>query len=485
MSSPEIEHNNNIEVKPERISRNTFWIFLGQISTVSISFVTIFVLTRYLGPEKFGYYSIAFVLSGILMPLSDLGINLHFNRTVSAEPKLLKEEFRKTFSLRIVLGIIIWVILIITGYILRYSNQQIILIALAGTSMLTMSLGQTIVMALRSLQRMKYESLSTVYGMSAKLIGIVGMIFAKTGIVAIMLAHITGSLIFLITPILFLIKLIGKFKFRIDYSGVKERLKASLPFGLTAIFVALYFRVDAVILSKLKSATEVGIYSGAHNIILASMVLAAPLTISVFPVLAKTIKESRENANKIINQSFLFLAMTGVPLGVALFLISEQLVLLAYGEKFLSTAPVLAILGGAIPLLFLTHLMGNSLGAVGYQKWYSAVVGAGLLLNIILNLILIPKFGERGAALSKLTTEIIGFFVMFYLARKIFEISVLPHIFKICVFTCISTAVFILTFNHIGSFASIILFGIVYGGLLFAFKIVSIRALRNLVKSSV
>jgi len=483
MSSEKVEHNNeSINIKPERISRNSFWVFLGQVSTVSISFVTIFILVRYLGPEKFGMYSIAFVLAGLFMPLSDLGFNLHFNKTVSADPSLLKSELSKVITVRIPLAVFFWFVMIAVGYIIRYSNEQIAYIALAGLSMFIMGIGQTFVMAIRAIRRMKYESMATFSGMTTKLIGIILLITLKAGIAPIILAHLSGSVVFLITPILFLRKLIGELSFHLDFNGIKERFKAAIPFGMTAIFVTIYFKIDIIMLSKMRNTSEVGIYNGAFNIILASLILSTPLVVSIFPVLSSLYKKNINEANNIYNKGYLFSLIIGVPAGVGLFFMSDSIVLLAYGGEFFQTGPILAIMAGTIPVLFATHFIGNSMGAVGFQKWVLIVAGINVIFNIVLNFILIPKFGGRGAGIATLATEILGLFLLSYLSGKIFKLDINWKIIRIIIAVTLSACIFLLMDNFLNIWLIAIIFVILYLLLILLLRVVTWNTIMNIVK---
>jgi O-antigen/teichoic acid export membrane protein len=90
---------------------------------------------------------------------------------------------------------------------------------------------------------------------------------------------------------------------------------------------------------------------------------------------------------------------------------------LLYGTPYVAAAPAFAFLMLTLPLLFITNLLGNCLGAVGRQRAVLAIAGANLLVNVGLNLVLIPRMDYAGAGLATLLTELCGFVMFAFVLR--------------------------------------------------------------------
>ena len=127
--------SDKIEIKPDRISKNSLWIFLGLAGNASIYLVTIFFLTRYLGPEKFGLYSVALSLAGLFLPLADMGLDLHMTRMISGNPQSLRIELSRTISAKMIFFTVFWFLTLFTAYLLDYSPALIGYTALMGLSL--------------------------------------------------------------------------------------------------------------------------------------------------------------------------------------------------------------------------------------------------------------------------------------------------------------------------------------------------------------
>jgi O-antigen/teichoic acid export membrane protein len=309
------------------------------------------------------------------------------------------------------------------------------------------------------------------------------MITLKTGLTLIMVAHITGSITLFVCALYLLKSQIGKVNFRFSLAGFLARLKGALPFGLTAIFLAVYFKIDTVMLSKVVEAGEVGLYNAAYNIVLASMILSTPVVVSIFPVLASLYQNQKDQANTVFRMGLKYSLIMAVPLGTGTFLMANPVVRLAYGAEFGGSAGLLLILSGTIPLLFATNVLGNSLGAAGFQVRVATVALINAFFNVVLNLILIPKIGARGAAIATLSTEALGLIQLLILFRGIYIINILPDFLKICLSCAASSALFLLFNDLLGDWPAAALFAIVYAALMLSFRLVSISNLKEMLLS--
>ena len=449
---PAIDQPNNpdkIDIRPDRISKNSLWIALGLIGNASLYFVTIFFLTRYLGPEKFGLYSVAISLAGLFLPLADLGLDLHMTRMISADPQLLRHELSRAISAKIVLSVIFWFMMISTAYMLDYSATLIGYVSLIGFSLLVGSMAHSFIGAIRAVRKMRYESISL---FSGKMIAMVA------NLTMIMIAHLAGSITLVSASFYFLKSQVGPLDFRFSLKGLKWRLKGALPYGLTAFLVAIYFKIDTVMLSKMVETAEIGFYNGAYNLVLASMILSTPLVVALFPVLSSLYDNRRSEAENIFQRGLKYSIMIGLPLGVGSVLMAEPVIMLAYGAQFHQSVALLIIMSGTIPLLFATSLIGNSMGAVG--------------------------FGATGAAIATILTEFLGLIQLILLSRGIYKLNIAADFLKICLSCVLAFLGFILLDGFIGPWPSAVVFMLIYSGGILWMRVTSIDMFKGFLRSA-
>jgi PST family polysaccharide transporter len=181
-------------------------------------------------------------------------------------------------------------------------------------------------------------------------------------------------------------------------------VRQSLPIFLAGLFSMLYFKGDTVLLRWLRTDEEVGAYGAAYKLFEGSQLLPAVLMSVAFPPLARARGDARRRRRweRLVAAALLVL---GVACGLALHAGRAPIVLLLFGAGFQDAVPSLAILALGVPLMFLnlglTHfLIARDLGS----RTLGFAIGM-LVLNVGVNLAVIPRWGGPGAAGATVVTE--------------------------------------------------------------------------------
>lgn len=470
-------------IKPDRISKNSMWIFIGQVGSAFFSFVTIFFMTRYLGPEKFGFYSTALSLVLILIPLSDLGFDMCMIRAISADTSRLTAELSHTLSIKSILAICALALMIIAALILKYEPFVISYVALLGISLLISTLAQSVVGAIRAIRKMRYESIALLAGRISTTLAIIILISIKASLTIIILAYLLGAVILFGGAFYFLRRELRHLALFFSLSGWQARFKEAFPFSLAGILAMVYLKIDTIMLSKIQDAASVGLYNSAQNVINGSMMLAMPLTVAIFPAMAAVYQTRKEDAEIIFQKGMTFILLVGLPLGLGTALMAGSLVRFAYGAKFILAIPLLTIVAIKIPIVFSTSFIGNSLGAIGYQKKVAVVAAVNVVFNIVMNLLLIPIYGAKAAAIITVCTELLGLIQFSLILRGRLNPAIFPSLTKIII-CCITGAVaFIIFRDPLGPWLSAAIFAIIYTALALLFGLISISTIKAMLFS--
>jgi O-antigen/teichoic acid export membrane protein len=468
---------------PDRISKNSFWILIGQLGSALLSFISVFLMTRYLGPEKFGFYSTALSLVLILLPLSDLGFDLFMIRAISADGSRLPHELSHTMSIKSILAIIVLGIMILLGFALQYDVFIIGYIVLIGTALLISALAQSLISAIRAIRKMRYESLAILMGRVSTTIAIVVLVLSKVTLAVLILSYFLGSVVLFGAAYYFLNRQYGSPGLFFSLTGWIPRLKGAFPFGATAILSAVYFKIDVIMLSKMQDAATVGFYNSAQNLINGSILLASPLVVAMFPAMAALYDNRKQEANDIFGHGIVFIFLLGLPMGVGTALMSGSIIKLIYGAKFMPAIPLLTIMAVKIPIVFSTLLIGTSLGAVGFQKNVAIVSSVNLVYNVAMNLLLIPIYGARAAAVITVSTELLGLIQYVFVTRGKLNIFKFPQFIKIVICCAAGMAGFIMIRGILGPWPAAAFFAIIYTLLAMRFKLISISMVKDMLFS--
>jgi O-antigen/teichoic acid export membrane protein len=247
-------------------------------------------------------------------------------------------------------------------------------------------------------------------------------------------------------------KNIIKLKLRLNLPFLKSLIKKSFPFWFTTIFMTIYFKIDTVMLSFLKDYAATGWYNASHKIIDALSFLPFVFIAVVFPVMSKFYKKDSNLLLMLYEKSFYYLVALALPLGIGITLLADRIILFVYEKNFTNSIIVLQILIWALVLIFVNYLMGYLLNSIDRQNFFTLTTGIGAVLNIILNLILIPIYSFVGAAVATVATEFFNFILLFYFASKNgFRIDILKIISKPLI-ASIMMGVFIFYLNNVGLF---------------------------------
>lgn len=197
----------------------------------------------------------------------------------------------------------------------------------------------------------------------------------------------------------------------------------SLPVALAGVMTQIYLKIDVIMLGNMRADHEVGLYTAAYRIILFLLGIRTMGLNVLFPSMCRSFTRSRQELSDLVSSTQKIGIALGLPAGVAGTMLAAPIMVLAFGESFREAAPAFAILIWSVTLLCLNFTFPQLLIAADRQKAYMTVVNIGGVLNVILNLVLIPSYGIVGAALATVTVDLLSFGIFFLIARKIVDID--------------------------------------------------------------
>lgn len=196
----------------------------------------------------------------------------------------------------------------------------------------------------------------------------------------------------------------------LDWSADREQRRQlwrdAWPLGVSITMAATYFYIDTIMLRPMRGEVAVAHYSAAYRLM--SFVLMVPVLFSqvVFPVLTRLWAAGSDAVNPFFQRVTRFLTALAVMFPAALWLVRRDVMALIYPEEFAVGALSLGILSLAIIPIFLAYPHIHLLLAAGHQRLMMRISFAGAVLNIGLNLVVIPRFGIEGAAATTVATEL-------------------------------------------------------------------------------
>ena len=200
-------------------------------------------------------------------------------------------------------------------------------------------------------------------------------------------------------------------------------LSMSWPLALAGIFGTIYGQTDSVMMGYWGEITQTGWYNAAYKIVGVTLIPAGLIGTSFYPVLSRFFKESKEklqNAWDYYMESMVFL---GVPIVVGGIALAPRIIDWIYDPSYSPSIFAFQILIIMAGISFLCQPLSQALVVSNQQKNLFWITLSGAIVNVILNLILIPKYSLYGAAATTVVTFLLIFFLFFRFASKLTPIT--------------------------------------------------------------
>ena len=397
----------------QKVALNTIVQVIAKAVTVIFGFLTMVILTRYLGPEGYGNYMYVLTLVVLFGGFADWGTATIGVREAAKDEEKQNLILSNIFLIRFVLALGGGLLMVLASFYLPLKTADELLIRqgiLFGALIL-------VLFAIKASFGIIFQTRLQIYKLAVAditaslLVFLISWFFVRNqlGLVYLIIAVILANIVAVILAAILAFKTI-KFKFQPCWAVIKNFLKESLPMGVILLLLTLDNKIDTVMLGLIKGSSAVGIYAVAYRIYDVLILGAAYLMNSLLPVLSQyaDLQKWQEKIKIIYQKSFDVLLIMGLAAALFAFLFSPLMIKLITQERFtefFDSTAVVRILSLAIFLSYFNHLTGYTVVALGRQRWYFLVASTALVFNIVANLVVIPKFSYYGAAMVTVLTE--------------------------------------------------------------------------------
>ena len=382
---------------------------MSKILSMVVSFLATIFIARNLGPTNFGQLSYAVSFIGIFSFIASLGIENVLYRDLIKYPEQRNKYLGSAFTIKIVAGIVTALITIILAiFYTKDDVSKLLIYILSGTFIFN------------SFQIINYEFQAKIKSKYPAIIAFIITIILnilKIGLICYSKGVIYLSLVLLLESILYAAfywfayeqKLSGKVSdWQFDMGVAKNLLHDSWPLIFTSAFVLVYSRIDQILIKAFIDAHAVGIYDAAVKIAEVWYFIPGIIVTSLFPAIinAKKISEGLYYAR--IKKLALGLVTLSIVIALPVTLLSSFIISIIYGSAYSNGVIILQIYVWACTSMFLGLLIDNYLITENYRKILLFRSFVPMILNVILNLIWIPKYGITGSAYATLISYSFG-----------------------------------------------------------------------------
>jgi O-antigen/teichoic acid export membrane protein len=364
----------------------------------------VFATASHLHDARFGNFNTVVTTTGLVAPVFlDLGFNVLYQREGARRPSEVERFLQNLMSARLILAVIALPVLAAALYFLKLGD----LLIPGYVLMVVSSYANLLRYTLYALQRLGFEAVAIVLE-SFLLLGLTLFgVFNGQGIAYFLWAY-TATYAFdcIFFSVLLRALKIARFRWRFEPALLRQWFWMGLPFAVTFVLTTLYWKLDVPLLKLFKSSAEVGWYSLASKPFDALLFVPMTMLGVVLPVLAVYQRNSLDRLLAAVSIFFKALLMVGWPLSVGVVVLAYPLAGLWSGF-YPQSIPALQILAIAYVFAFVNNAFIGALTAMDRQATYAKAAGASLVVNLVLNLILIPPYGYIAASWTTVFTEIV------------------------------------------------------------------------------
>ena len=402
----------------QRIAKNTAVLLISRITSYVLNFLFFMYTARYLGTEGFGILSFALAFTGIFGIFIDFGLGQLTIREVARDKSLTSKYLVNISAMKVILAVIIFGLIALVINLLGYPEQTIKVVYLLAFSVIFNAFTQVFNSVFQGFEKMEYVSLGQILNSILMLSGVIFAIKQGVGVVGFTSPFLIASIVVLGYSLIVLkwkfvntTLIEAPWKIGIDWNFWKSTIKEALPFGLTGIFITIYYYIDTVMLSLMvpNANAVIGWYNAAYRLILVLISIPSLYVTAIYPVMSKFFKSSEKSLKFIFERSIKYMLLISIPIVIGTTLLADRIILLIFGSEYVPSIIALQILIWSFLFASIGGVFGYLLNSINRQATLTKIVGCGMALNIMLNMLFIPNYSYIGASIA---TDITRFFVI-------------------------------------------------------------------------
>jgi O-antigen/teichoic acid export membrane protein len=387
-----------------RIAYNVVFTSTAKILGTVLALINIGFITRYLGKEGFGDYSTVLAFFAFFSALADFGLYAISTREISRPEAEEKKILGNVLAMRILLSFAVIGVAPLLIIFFPYPASVKFGIMISALAYFFASGYSVLIGLFQKRLAMDKVAIGEFIGKVIQLAVVVVAVKENFGFLFI-ISSLFFSMLGSFLVVYFWSKKYLSFRLRFDFAVWKKFLKESYPVGISAVITFAYFKFDTILLSVLKTNADVGIYNAAYKVLENISFFPAMFVGLVMPIMSRYIFHDREKFRKIADSTFKVFLILTVPLVVGAIFLAKNIINLIGGAGFGESVYVLQVLSFAMAFIFFGNFFINVIIAGNQQRKLIAILLFCAILNIGVNLVLIPRMTYNGAALTSSFTE--------------------------------------------------------------------------------
>jgi O-antigen/teichoic acid export membrane protein len=407
----------------KRVAKNSLLPMGLQLLNRVVDFAFAMLMLRILAPEMAGRYYFAVAFIGYFDILVRFGLGTLLTREVAKD----RDHGNRYLSTVTVLRGLLWLTslplmaIVILVYVLAGDMTPDIVVAIAffAVGLIFSNLADGFSAVFYAYEKMEYPAaISTVTTVTRVSLGAL-ILLLGWGFVGLAAVSVVANVISAIILGFLMVRHCFRPQREWDPQTGKWMMRTSFPLMINLLLATVFFRIDVLLLKPIQGDTVVGYYSAALKYVDGLIIIPAYFTQAIFPLMSRYAASARGSLMRAYVLSLRLLLMAAMPIAVGTFFIAEGLIMVLGGVEYLPDSKIaLQLIIWFLPLSFVNSVTQYVLIAIDQQRFLTKAFFIGVTFNVVANLLLIPIFSYKGAAVVTVLSEFALLIPFYYAVRK-------------------------------------------------------------------
>jgi PST family polysaccharide transporter len=448
----------------QTVVKNTFWLSVSNFGGRLIKAVIIIYAARILGTDGYGVFSYVITLAGFLTLLMDPGINGILIRDAGkVDEKERRAMFGTMFAIKIVLLLVgVMGILFVAPLFTTLPGAKV-LIPIVALVLAFDTMREFFLSLFRAMEKMEWEAgLFLLTNLGIVVFGFIFLAYAAN-VQAFSWGYVAGDAVGTAASVIALRGYFKKIFSGFEPERIMPILRAAWPFAISGALGLLFTNSDILIISWMRSASDVGVYSAAIRIIQMFYLVPSIIQFATLPLISRLAKHDNERFRSTFERTLGMVFLASFPLSIGGVVLGTQIMGFVFGAPYAAGGLAFKILAATLIFDFPASIIINALFAYDHQKSLIVSSTLGGIVNVGLDLALIPFFGIAGSAVATLIAQAVNNGYLWWAMKKINRFTVITRLKNIALASVVMgifTTIFL--FLHINVIVNISISCVIY-----------------------
>ncbi|HDR00080.1 MAG TPA: flippase [candidate division WOR-3 bacterium] len=392
----------------QRIFTNTVYLLAADIANKLLALAFFVIAARHLGVERFGVLSYAIAYVTTLGVFADLGLALYVTREVARRRGDAGQIVGDAITLRTSASVLVGMLVALSVFVVGLHTEARGIVAICSVLVVANGLFLLLAGVFQGFERNVYTALSRIVQTGLLVLGALLLMRLSPRTDYFTWLFVGTALASAVTAYLLMVRRVVRPVLRFDWRSSLAMLRSALPMGISAVLVTAYYWNGSVWLAAFAGERAVGVFAAPQRLVFGIAALGMAFSGAMYPHMARVQAEGGQRLVAVLGRALRYVSLLAIPVAILGAVLATEAVELVYGRDYAESALVFRLLVVWGCFVFFNSLLSNYYYSADRARFATAQAGVSLCVNVVANILLIPRFGALGAAMALAGAELVG-----------------------------------------------------------------------------